>query len=511
MSKKRAVVYNKWWSSLGGGEVVSSAIAQALLARDYDVICVSGKHVTPHSIKERLGFDLAQCNFQFIWNDEETLQELTKEADIYVNATYMDYSVGHAKQNIYYVHFPTPFFDSVFGKIKYHILKLAAKIIPVSENITEHGFKLQNVHGRAMIKLKKNETFAFYNQNPGSRVTIKMRIFFPVYYYSLLRNTQFAITGGTVLKKTIVFDHHSSVLTCTFECEALRSTMYLAVSNHTQNLHDIFLMEPQVQKKWLPLHIINYFDAKLKNRLRAGAFNHLKKRLESFDILFSNSEFTQTWVSNYWGVDSSVLHPPVKLVQNDSSVKKQTNKIISVGRFFSGGHSKRQDVLVDAFISLHKKAPNDGWELHLVGGVSPDKNSQEFFSNIQKKADGYPIYFHQNISRKTLENHLLTSEYYWHASGFGAQKPIEFEHFGIAVVEAVSAECIPFVFDGGGVPEILRAINFEFGIYSSKRELVQKTLQISQNKISKPTSLRSQCEQFSDASFSRKLLDNLIN
>ena len=95
-------------------------------------------------------------------------------------------------------------------------------------------------------------------------------------------------------------------------------------------------------------------------------------------------------------------------------------------------------------------------------------------------AQGYPIYFHFNASRSEVEEILLKSKIYWHASGYGEdaeRDPIKFEHFGIAPIEAISAGCIPILFNGGGLAEIIELLGFDEGLnlFSTIDDLVENT------------------------------------
>jgi glycosyltransferase involved in cell wall biosynthesis len=54
---------------------------------------------------------------------------------------------------------------------------------------------------------------------------------------------------------------------------------------------------------------------------------------------------------------------------------------------------------------------------------------------------------------------LATASIYWHGGGFGEDPelhPERFEHFGIAVVEAMAAGAVPVVFSAAGPAEIVR-------------------------------------------------------
>ena len=104
--KKTAVIYDKWLSTLGGGEVVASKIAKVFLDHNYDVTFVSGEKVDLAKIRERLGVDLAGANFTTLWNDQKKLDQITTGKDVFINLSYSDFLFGRAVNNFYYVFFP---------------------------------------------------------------------------------------------------------------------------------------------------------------------------------------------------------------------------------------------------------------------------------------------------------------------------------------------------------------------------------------------------------------------
>jgi glycosyltransferase involved in cell wall biosynthesis len=129
-----------------------------------------------------------------------------------------------------------------------------------------------------------------------------------------------------------------------------------------------------------------------------------------------------------------------------------------VGRFAPSGHCKRQDTLVDAFRLLIESTGRSDLELHLVGSVAADPAAREYYQAVHQRARGLPVRFHLNAPSETMERLYATSSYYWHATGAGQNVtlfPERVEHFGITVVEAMSAGAIPLVHDAGGPIEIV--------------------------------------------------------
>ena len=178
--------------------------------------------------------------------------------------------------------------------------------------------------------------------------------------------------------------------------------------------------------------------------------------LGSYDVVVANSTFTQRWISTWWDHDSVVLEPPVGLRRPGA----KDRVILSVGRFFAPGrgHAKKQLEMVRAFRRLRSEATGvlDGWELHLVGGCSPDDAA--YLSEVRHHAEGSPVVIHVDASGAEVDALYGRASIYWHATGLGEDldaDPVRAEHFGITTVEAMSAGAVPVVVAAGGQPEIV--------------------------------------------------------
>ena len=170
-----------------------------------------------------------------------------------------------------------------------------------------------------------------------------------------------------------------------------------------------------------------------------------------------------------------VLYPPVPEVPFNGQAKSPM--ILTVGRFVSGGHSKRHDVLIEAFRNLCSRHQGS-IELHLVGSSMPDRMHMEYLANLREIAIGLPILFHVNASRRVLETLYQESAFYWHGTGLGGdleKSPELAEHFGIAIVEAMSAGCVAFAPNAGGATEIITD-NVDGCLYDTPESLVERTL-----------------------------------
>lgn len=205
-----------------------------------------------------------------------------------------------------------------------------------------------------------------------------------------------------------------------------------------------------------------------------------KRRMPNVDAVVVNSEFTrkeylETIASRDLPIPPlQIIHPPVSGL-NTRAEALHEKTITSVGRFFVGGHSKRQDILIQAFENLLTKHPTA--KLNLVGGSLAGNEHREFLSHCQYLARGLPVTFHVDASTSSLEALLRKSSVYWHAAGFGVDQTInpgQCEHFGISVVEAMSAGVIPIVVGSGGPDEVVSFGSSGFK-YHTMPNLVRRT------------------------------------
>ena len=262
----------------GRGEVVACNMARVLKDEGYQVIFACGKIVSSEIIKDKLGIDISGIEFEEVQN-EQGLKQLTinyqlSTVNLFINISFMDYSYGIGKKNIYYVHFPSQIRSGLF-----------------------------------------NYVLQFFQKT---------------------------------------------------------------------NLH--FLLP-------------NLLRERINDRLRAGIYPDMNKRLDSYDAFITHSEYVKKWIKKLWCKDAVVLYPPIKLV--NPLTREPVNKlnwICSVGRFFTLGHGKKQEIMIDAFKKLVNPLTREpvnslkNLQLHLIGGVGHEPSSIRFVEKLQEMAKGYPIF-----------------------------------------------------------------------------------------------------------------------
>ncbi|GAC1656114.1 MAG: hypothetical protein NVS9B1_10680 [Candidatus Dormibacteraceae bacterium] len=180
-----------------------------------------------------------------------------------------------------------------------------------------------------------------------------------------------------------------------------------------------------------------------------------KEGIDEFQAVICQSEYVRDWVGRYWGREAEVVNPPIDRPEEDPDWGAKEDRILSVGRFFAGGHSKRHDLLIEAFRDLCDGGLK-GWHLDLAGAVHRDGPHAGHFEAIRARAAGYPISFHPDVSLERLNELYGRASLYWHAAGHGGTAdPEELEHFGMTVAEAMGHGAVPLVPAAGGLPEVI--------------------------------------------------------
>ena len=200
-----------------------------------------------------------------------------------------------------------------------------------------------------------------------------------------------------------------------------------------------------------------------------------KMKLFRINKVICNSYFTKEVIDREFGVDSIVLYPPVE-VHQIKPLRKQ-NIILYVGRFSQLEQSKNQHILIEVFRELYTHG-GKGWKLILAGGA--DVGVGAYIDQLQSRIEGYPIGIIQSPSFNELKKLYGEAKIFWTAAGYGVDEiktPRKTEHFGITLVESMSAGCVPLAYNAGGHKEIL-SDNENGYLWNTEDELLRKTKEV---------------------------------
>lgn len=245
------------------------------------------------------------------------------------------------------------------------------------------------------------------------------------------------------------------------------------------------------------LHIQRPFqDVDGKSLINRAKFFRIKS-------IIVNSEYTKSWIDKEYPKESVVLYPPVDVDKFKS--KRKENIICYVGRFSKLEQSKRQDVLVDQFMKLYDSENKmmKGWKLVLAGGS--DVGRTEWVDELIKFSEDYPITIMENPKFPQLSDLLGKAKMFWSAAGFGVdveKEPQKVEHFGMTVVEAMSAGVIPIIYNAGGHQEIVNHSTDGYK-WNNTNQLVEYTKEIIENKKQSTTMSKQAKERSNDFSMEK--------
>lgn len=198
-----------------------------------------------------------------------------------------------------------------------------------------------------------------------------------------------------------------------------------------------------------------------------------KMKLYRVEKIICNSYFTKSFIDKEYGVNSIVIYPPVNVEK--IVPKRKENIILYVGRFSQLTQNKGQDVLINSFKKFHKEY--GGWRLILAGGV--EVGSDNFLDKLEKSTKDLPVEMIKSPSFDEIVKLYGKAKIFWSAAGYGVnekKEPKRVEHFGITVVEAMSAGCVPVVFSAGGHKEIVA--DGENGFLWKKTRQLQKITKV---------------------------------
>jgi glycosyltransferase involved in cell wall biosynthesis len=250
---------------------------------------------------------------------------------------------------------------------------------------------------------------------------------------------------------------------------------------------------------------ILHFQVPFTNVNGRSALNKIK--FLKINKVICNSKFTKKFIDKEYGIKSEVVYPPVDVEKFKAGEKEDI--ILSVGRFTKALHAKKQHILIEVFKKMCNRGLKD-WELILIGGTL--KGDRNYIKSIRELARNYPIKVLTDIKFSDLKKFYSRAKIFWHAAGFGEDEtkhPERMEHFGIAVVEAMAAGCVPIVINKGGLSEIVtHKVNGL--LWETRSDLIKATLQLikSQNLWQKLSSQAiKDSQKFSKKVFCRRIYE----
>ncbi len=477
---KKAAVYDRWLSTLGGGEQVAFSLARMLADLGFQTTILTHRKVDEKKAIEKLSIDLRDIKIEYLPDlPSNEISAYTEKYDVFVNSSYLDYFPNRSKLGILSIFFPSKIYLNPFEYIK------RAFVIPSAKRFFVYPTRFENfqfdeyVNKKIYKWLQKESSIIFSDTINGLTISL----FFPSLALSVLERLQFFVDKKRIHPVHRKLAHKENI--CVFQFSekistGQRFTIRLPNSANAARVALIGLNIPS--RRYAFYNQFKKYFPKWEMRLHGGPGVTKRSTLCSYDKIITISDFSKLWIKRYWGLESDVLYPTINTKEFHPARKKK-NWIIHVGRFFVTGHSKKQLDLVKIFVKMQNEKKLQDWELHFVGSVHEGENHQKYFNQVKHQAEGYPVHFHTDISSIELKKLLSESKIYWHATGLDEdeeRQPILFEHFGITTVEAMASGCVPVVINAGGQKEIV--IKDSGFLWNNREELMQATLSLIGNK-----------------------------
>jgi glycosyltransferase involved in cell wall biosynthesis len=163
---------------------------------------------------------------------------------------------------------------------------------------------------------------------------------------------------------------------------------------------------------------------------------YYRNRVRRVGVLLSVSDFTRGFVKKKWERDSRTVYPPcpVEAFSELSRVQPRENLVVTIGRIVP---EKRFHL----FVKLARLVPKTRFVA--IGSLSDERSA--YYEQLKRTAP-------ENVSfvlspLRKVKDLLGRAMAYVHCA--------ENEHFGITIVEAMAAGCVPIVHDSGGPREIV--------------------------------------------------------
>jgi len=448
-------IYNRWLHTLGGGEKHSLAIA-SFLSKKNEVEVISHKEILKSDAEERLNLDLSKVKFIFIPDlPVKFLPDITSSYDLFINSSFMDFFPSYSKKSLNLIFFPAKIGDLSFNKAKHRIGRVVKNIFSapyIKQGVREIRFK----DGFFNYLVDDN----FFIELPVIKKPIRLQISFSI--KCITDSIAYLLLNGIEISKQNYEKNNSFEFN--IELMPVDKRQILTIQFRSMNgeriptditINRYMLFTPNYKL------FVNLFEKRCKRiglRLLQLPFtpSNILNAIDSYDITIANSKFTKYWIKKYWNVDSELLYPLIDVEKFSSGNKNK--RIISIGRFFAGGHNKKHDVMISVFKEMVDENLTD-WELILIGGSTPGEEHNQYLHSLKLESENYPIKFLVDTPFATLVDYLQSSSIYWHASGYGEdvnENPVRFEHFGITTVEAMASGAVPVVINKGGQPEIIK-------------------------------------------------------
>ena len=172
--------------------------------------------------------------------------------------------------------------------------------------------------------------------------------------------------------------------------------------------------------------------------------------------IITNSQYTAGLVREDTGRESTVIYPDVDIEGFGVRDQRERSGVVSVGTF---NKYKYYEIACDVMTCLESP--------YTIMGIIHDSKERAYHDMLRAK---YPsVQLVSNVSVEEMKDRLWSAKVYLHA---------RIEDFGISIVEAIAAGCVPVVPDAGGIRETVPVSDLRYtpNDLNAMREKVETAL-----------------------------------
>eukprot|EP00955_Chlamydomonas_euryale_P082723 363760-Chlamydomonas_euryale.AAC.7 len=294
-------------------------------------------------------------------------------------------------------------------------------------------------------------------------------------------------------------------------------------------VHVFFVLGNEKHPQVAPIGVVNMFMCQFPFDLDRYIEQDMSENLGGFNFVLLNSFFSFSWYNRLLSPwinqrvshaallpDIVVLHPPVSLMSVSSAASERPH-ILMLGRFFKGRQSKGHKAAIEIFDQIRDSIPA-GTMLYMIGQLVRDHEAyfEELHSLVAAKHLTDRVQIVNAAPHEVVNGYMMSSLVQWHLTGLdidSSADPASLEHFGISIVEGMSAGIIPVACLGG--PEDIITTGVDGYISHNLQEVRDHTLNIfalsseAQKDIS--NAARARAVQFQASEFRQRFINTVEN
>jgi len=207
--------------------------------------------------------------------------------------------------------------------------------------------------------------------------------------------------------------------------------------------------------------------------------------------LVTNSKFVHDSILEHFEKNSEIIYPPVEINKFQKKIQKESNSVIAISRY---SPEKKLDVA----IKIMQDIPEFSFK---IIGSTYTKSNILYYNQIKEKAKNYShIELLKDVQRNRLIEYVAKSKIYLHTSE---------ETFGISVVEAIAAGCIPIVPNDSAHKETVPYSELRYGSVDDAQKKIKEAESGKYDHFL--PKLKEHIQNFTEESFQNKMISFIEN